>query len=217
VTTAFPGVTTRFILVRHGETEWNVEARVQGQRDSVLTAEGIAQVDAIARRIAEEPFDALVSSDLGRALDTARRISARSGRAIVSDPRLRERHFGIGEGMTYDEIGRAWPDAFARTREADADFAIPGGESRRAFHERVVAAFEALAREHAGRRVVVVTHGGVLATIHRHIHGIAIATPHKVPITNACYNVIACEAGCWRIEAWGDDAHLAVADPFEED
>jgi 2,3-bisphosphoglycerate-dependent phosphoglycerate mutase len=208
---------TRFIVVRHGETQWNVESRVQGQRDSALTIAGIAQAEAIALRLAGERFDVLVSSDLGRALETARRIAARCGHAIVREPRLRERRFGVGEGLTYDDIGREYPDAFSRTRETDPDFVIPGGESRRAFHERVTAAFEALEREHAGRSVAVVTHGGVLATLYRFIHGIAVATPHKVPITNASFNLVACDAGRWSVETWDDSAHLEAADPFEED
>ena len=208
---------TRFIVVRHGETHWNVAARIQGQGDSELTATGIAQAEAIAQRLATEPFDILISSDLGRALATARRIAERSGRPIVADARLRERHFGVSEGLTYDEIGRDYPDAFSRSRETDPDFAIPGGESRRAFHERVTGAFESIAREHAGRRVAVVTHGGVLATLYRFVHGIPVAVPHKVPITNATYNALTVSERRWAIECWDDASHLAATEPFEED
>lgn len=210
-------MTTRFIVVRHGETHWNVEARIQGQRDSELTAAGVAQAEAIAERLAAEPFDVLISSDLGRALATARRIAERCGRSIATDARLRERHFGVGQGRTYEEVGRDYPDAFARTRETDPDFAIPGGESRRVFHDRVTAAFEALAHAHSGRRVAVVTHGGVLAALYRFVHGIPVAMPHKVPITNATYNALAVSGGRWTIESWDDGAHLAATEPFDEE
>ncbi len=208
---------TRFIAIRHGETRWNVEARIQGHGDSPLTAAGIAQAEAIAERLAGEEFDLLVSSDLGRAADTARRIAGRCAIAIVTDPRLRERNFGVGEGMSYDEIGARYPGAFSRTREIDPDYTIPQGESRRAFHERVSAAFLDLARRHEGRRVTVVCHGGVLSSIYRVIHGIAIATPRKVAITNASYNAFAWHAGAWTLEAWDDTAHLPEAKPFEDD
>jgi probable phosphoglycerate mutase len=208
---------TRFIVVRHGETQWNVEARMQGHGDSPLTAAGIAQAEAIAQRLAGERIDVLVSSDLGRAAETARRIAACCGHRVVTDARLRERRFGAGEGLTYEEIRNQYLVAFSSARETDPDFAIPGGESRRAFHERVTGAFEALAREHAGRRVAVVTHGGVLATLYRFIHGLAAATPLTVPVTNASFNLVACDAGRWSVEAWGDSTHLEVADPFEED
>ncbi len=205
---------TRLILVRHGETEWNRESRIQGQTDSVLTAEGRAQAEAIGARLSGERIDAIVSSDLGRAMDTAAQIAIRCGRTVARDSRLGERCFGLGEGLTYDEAGARFPDAFSRLRESDPDFAIPGGESRRAFHERISRALDELAVEHAGKRVVVVTHGGVLATIYRRIHGIALSTPHKVPIVNAAFNELAFADGTWSVAAWDDTAHLAAAEPF---
>ncbi len=208
---------TRFIVVRHGETEFNVATRIQGHGDSPLTRLGIAQAEAIAERLADEPFDLLVSSDLGRALATARRIAARCGRDLIVDTRFRERSFGVGEGFTYEEIDRRYPDAFSRLRQSDPDYAIPGGESRRTFHERVTAAFADLARVHEGRRVAVVCHGGVLSTIYRFIHEIPVAAAHKVSITNASFNAIASSAGAWTIEAWDDIAHLPGADPLVDD
>jgi probable phosphoglycerate mutase len=205
---------TRFILVRHGETEWNREARIQGQRDSALTIQGRAQAVAIAERLATERFDAIVSSDLGRAMDTAARIAMRCGRSVTGDSRLRERCYGEGEGMTYEDAGIKYPEAFSRQFGAESEFAIPGGESRRQFQERVARAFDSLAGEHPGARLVVVTHGGVLASIYRRILGIALTTPHKVPIANAAFNEIAHEAGAWNVAAWDDTAHLAtVAEP----
>src|SRR5688500_14101412 len=181
---------TRFIVVRHGETAWNVAARIQGHRDSPLTANGIAQAEAIAARLAEERFDALVASDLGRAYQTAERIAQRTGHRVAADPRLRERNFGEAEGLTYAELDVRWPGAFSRVQEIDPDAAIPGGETRRQFHQRVQQAFEALAREHAGRRVAVVAHGGVLAALYRIIHDIPVARPHPIPIANASYNAM---------------------------
>jgi len=209
-------MTTRFIVVRHGQTHWNVVAIIQGQGDSDLTQEGIAQAEAIAERLALEPCDALISSDLGRAHETARRIAARNGKPIVLDRRLRERCFGVGEGMSYEEVDRAYPGAFARIRDVDPDFVIPGGESRRQFHERVRGAFEAMAREHPGKTVVVVTHGGVLATFYRHVHGIDLGVAHPIAIANASYNVLRHEAGRWAVETWSDSAHLGEDEPFEE-
>lgn len=207
---------TRFIVVRHGETQWNVESRVQGHRDSPLTAAGLAQAEAVAARLACEAFDVLVSSDLGRALQTAQAVARRCGREVLADPRLRERHFGEGEGMTYGELDYHWPDVFSRVRETDPDFVIPGGESRRQFHERVRGAFESLAREHEGARVAVVSHGGVLAALYRVIHGIPVGIPHRIPIANASYNAVSFEADAWSIEAWDDVDHLPKVVPFVE-
>jgi 2,3-bisphosphoglycerate-dependent phosphoglycerate mutase len=208
---------TRLILIRHGLTRWNVEARIQGQGDSPLTEEGIAQAEAIGRRLAAEPFDHLVSSDLGRAFHTARIIAKRAGRdEVATDTRLRERSFGKGEGMTYAEVDIAYPNAFARVRDVDPDFVIPGGESRRQFHDRVRAAFDDLARAHAGKAVVVVTHGGVLATFFRHIHAIPLEVAHPIAITNASYNVVRHDGRLWSVETWSDNSHLDGVEPFEE-
>ena len=203
-------------MVRHGETQWNVEARVQGQGNSPLTAAGLAQAEAIAERLAAEHFDVLVASDLGRAMQTAQAIARRCGRGILPDPRLRERDFGAGEGMSYEEIDRAWPDVFTRQRETDPDAAIPGGETRRQFHHRVQDAFAALAREHEGKRVAVVAHGGVLAALYRLIHDIPVGKPHAIAISNASYNAVAFEADAWAIEAWDEVDHLPGAVPFVE-
>ena len=207
---------TRVIVVRHGETEWNVAARIQGHRDSDLTAQGREQARAIAARLASERIDALVSSDLGRAADTARAIAQRCALEMTLDARLRERAFGAGEGMTYEECDRAYPGAFARIRNVDPDFVIPGGESRRQFHERVRGAFDSLAAAHAGRTLVIVTHGGVLATFFRHVHGIGLEVAHPIAITNASYNVLRFDSGRWSVVTWDDSAHLEGGESFEE-
>ncbi|MEP7068571.1 MAG: histidine phosphatase family protein [Usitatibacter sp.] len=208
---------TRFIVVRHGETRLNVATRIQGHGDSPLTQLGIAQAEAIAERMAGEKFDVLVSSDLGRAVDTARRIASRCAVPLATDARLRERCFGVGEGLTYDEIDTRYPDAFSRTSASDPDYVIPGGESRRAFHERVTAAFADLARTHEGRRVAVVSHGGVLSSVYRLIHAIPIAAAHRIKITNASFNAFASHGGAWTLEAWDDVAHLPGANPLVDD
>lgn len=207
---------TRFIVVRHGETEWNLESRIQGHSDSALTPAGLAQAEALARRLARESFDRLFSSDLGRARETARIIGARTGHAVWVDPRLRERAFGVAEGLTYGELDHQFPDAFSKVRETDPDFVIPGGESRRQHYERVGGAFESLSREHAGLRLAVVCHGGVLAALYRRIHALGIATPRPIPIPNASFNAIRFDGAAWTVEAWGDTDHLAVVPAFEE-
>lgn len=205
---------TRFIVVRHGETEWNLAARIQGHGDSPLTAMGLAQAEAVAQRLATEKFDRIVASDLARAHETAKRIAAVNGHAIGVDARLRERNFGAGEGLSYEEVDRLYPGAFSRVRATDPDYRIPGGESRREFHERVVAGVEAIARRHAGETVVLVTHGGVLSTLYRHIHDIALEKAHSIAITNASYNSLAFDGSRWSVEKWNCTLHLPGAEPL---
>lgn len=209
-------MSARLVVVRHGETHWNVAARIQGHGDSPLTPAGEAQAAAIGGRLAGERFDRLVSSDLGRALQTARAIAARTGHAVVTDARFRERNYGVAEGLTYGEIGERYPEIFSRVRDTDPDYAVPGGESRRQLFERVRDAFEALARAAEGERVAVVCHGGVLAALYRHVHGIPVGAAHAIPIPNASYNALAFEGGRWTVEAWADTAHLPAAAPFVE-
>lgn len=209
-------MSTRLVVVRHGETHWNVASRIQGHADSPLTAAGEAQAAAIAARLATERFDRLVSSDLGRALATARAIAGRTGHAVVADARLRERNYGVAEGLTYGEIGVHYPEVFSRVRDTDPDYVVPGGESRRQLFERVRDAFESLAREHDGLRVAVVCHGGVLAALYRHVRAIPVSAPQAIPIPNASYNALVFESGAWTVEAWADTAHLEATAPFVE-
>ena len=209
-------MTTRFVVLRHGETFWNLESRIQGHADSELTAAGVAQARALGERMRGEAFDLLVASDLGRALATARHIGRVTGHEVVPDPRLRERHFGECQGLTYGELDHQYPDLFSSVREVDPDFQVPGGESRRQFHDRVKAAFDALAREHEGRRLAVVSHGGVLAMLYRAIHGIPLGAPRPIPIRNASYNALAWDRGLWTVEAWGDTVHLPAGEAFTE-
>ena len=209
-------MSTRIVVVRHGETRWNLESRIQGHGDSPLTETGVAQAGAIAARLAGERFDRLVSSDLGRALATARAIAARTGHAIATDARFRERNYGVAEGLTYGEIGVHYPEIFSRVRDTDPDYVVPGGESRRQMYERVSGAFESLARAHDGERLVVVCHGGVLAMLYRHVQGIPVGAARPIPIPNASYNALAFDDGRWSVEAWADTAHLEATEPFVE-
>ena len=209
-------MSARLVVVRHGETHWNVAARIQGHGDSPLTPAGEAQAAAIAGRLAGERFDRLVSSDLGRALQTARAIAARTGHAVMTDARFRERNYGVAEGLTYAEIGERYPEIFSRVRDTDPDYVVPGGESRRQLFERVRDAFEALARAAEGARVAVVCHGGVLAALYRHVHGIPVGAAQAIPIPNASYNALVFDGGRWTVEAWADTAHLPATAPFVE-
>ncbi|MBL0141232.1 MAG: histidine phosphatase family protein [Betaproteobacteria bacterium] len=206
-------MSARLVVVRHGQTQWNLASRIQGHTDSPLTPAGESQAEAIAQRLAKEPIDRLISSDLGRAWRTAQSIAARTGHAIFPDSRLRERNYGVAEGLTYGEVGVHYPEVFSRVRDTDPDYVVPGGESRRQHFERVRDAFESLARESEGRRIAVVCHGGVLAALYRHVCGIPVGATQAIPIPNASYNALLFEAGRWKVEVWADTAHLDASGP----
>ncbi len=200
---------TELILIRHGETDWNRERRMQGQTDTPLSAVGRAQAAAVGERLAQHPFAALYSSDLSRAWDTAAAISHASGREIRREPALRERTFGIFEGLTYDEMAQRYPEAHARFATRDPDYAVPGGESPRQFFERSLTCLNAIVHAHAGACTVVVTHGLVLDTLHRAARNMSLEEKRDAPLLNASLNTFRHEGGAWLEVAWGDVAHLA--------
>ena len=203
---------TELILIRHGETAWNRERRMQGQTDTPLSDVGRAQAEAVGQRLAAHPFAALYSSDLSRAWDTAAAIARASGREIRREPALRERTFGLFEGLTYDEMSLRYPDEHARfsSRDADyADYAVPGAESPRRFFERSLACLENIAAAHAGESVVVVTHGLVLDTLHRAAHKLPLEAKREAPLLNASLNIFHRVPDAWIEVAWGDVEHLS--------
>jgi len=210
-------MSTQLILIRHGQTVWNSEHRMQGQRNSALSDLGRAQARAVARRLQRESFDYLYSSDLDRAVETARIIAAATGHALRIDARLRERCFGIFEGLTRDEMKVRHPAEYARFRERDPDYCMPGGESARAFHERCMGVMHEIVAAHAGRRVVVVAHGLLLVALYRAAHALELNEP-KTPLEliNASLNVFGYAEKRWSMLAWADQAHLSNITDFQE-
>jgi probable phosphoglycerate mutase len=205
-------IQTRFILVRHGETTWNLEGRRQGQSDSPLTARGLAQARAIADRLAAAPAraDALYSSDLPRAWRTAAEISAACGLPVLGDERLREKSFGVIEGLTQAEVAARHPQVAARLAEKSPDYLPPDGESLAAAQQRGIHALADLARRHAGGRVIVVSHGALLSLFLRHVLGLSLAAPRHFTLENGSLSFVAYQhaAAAWHITSFGEVSHL---------
>lgn len=152
---------TRLILIRHGETIWNRQKRYMGHSDVPLNETGVRQAEALAVRLASEPFEAIYSSDLQRARRTAEIIARDSGVAVRLDPRLRELSFGQWEGTTEDDLRSAHPQEYLAW-QTDPSFVPPGGESMDQLGERAYAALREIARNHLMGTVTVVAHGGSL-------------------------------------------------------
>jgi probable phosphoglycerate mutase len=162
---------TTILLVRHGETDWNANRRIQGQTNSSLNERGRAQARALADELAGEPIAAVYSSDLDRARETAEIIAARLDLPVVVDPALRERNFGSWEGRTVDELEERWPGAWARWRngnEGQGDV-----EDHLELAARVRDAIHRLAAAHPGERILVVAHGGAIRVILMDAAGLA--------------------------------------------
>lgn len=199
---------TRICLVRHGETEWNAARRIQGQIDIDLNPTGLRQAEAAGRWLKEAGIVALYSSDLKRAWATAQAIGAALGLIPNAVPEMRERRYGVFEGLTYDEAKANHPDGYAAFEGRNADYAFENGESLKAMFARVTGRLQAIAAAHPGQNVAVVLHGGVLDIINRFVRGNSLETPRDFLIPNAGLNWIAVDNGRWHLETWGETAHL---------
>lgn len=201
-------LSTELWVIRHGETVWNSQNRIQGHLHGELNLLGRRQADAVAERLAHESFDALYSSDLERAYRTAECINKKVRLGIESDDRLRERNLGIFQGMTPEQVAGQYPAENERFKSGDVDYVIPEGESKRQRHERVIAAADEIAGRHAGKRVIIVTHGGPLCDMLMHTMHVPLTEPRRFTIVNAAVNVFEVTAGNWRLMTWGDVSHL---------
>ncbi len=204
---------TALLLIRHGETAWNAEHRIQGHLDIPLSATGIRQAALLADRLAGETIDAVYSSELARAWLTAEPLAARAGLEIRAETRLRERSFGTFEGLTLDEIATRQPESFRNWRERDPAWAMEGGESGQVLIDRVLEALRDIVTRHQGKTVAVVTHGGVLDVAYRAARGLHWGAPREHQMLNAGINRLSAQAPplALSILDWGDVAHLEQA------
>jgi probable phosphoglycerate mutase len=199
---------TRFCIVRHGETDWNAEQRIQGQRDLPLNAEGIEQAHKLSHYFATRTLDAIYASDLIRAYDTALPIGQTQKLAVYPLPQLRERNYGRCEGMTRSEVAATYPEDARALHERRSDYVIPGGESLNQHRARILDCVTGLARLHSGQTLLLVTHGGVLDQIYREASGMPLEKPRDFPIPNAGINWMIVDDDAWRITRWAETAHL---------
>ena len=199
---------TTLCIVRHGETDWNIERRIQGHMDIALNATGLAQAEATARGIKGHEVAAIYSSDLTRAMQTALCLAPVASVAVQPEAGLRERHFGRMQGMNYDEMLAHDAGEAERFRQRDLYYDFGGGETLIAFADRIHATVERLASHHAGQTILLVTHGGVLDVIHRRAVGRDIASPRDFVVPNAALNWVDVDADGWRLLLWADKRHL---------
>jgi probable phosphoglycerate mutase len=208
--------TTQLIVLRHGETCWNAEQRIQGQLDTTLNETGRWQAERLGQALADAGVQALYSSDLQRARDTAAPLARLTGLPVLEDAQLRERHFGQWQGRTHADIRQRWPQEALAWHQREPDFGPPDGETLAAFHVRALAAYAAIARAHPGQRVAVFAHGGLLDSLYRAAAGVALQAPRSWLCANARINRVLYHADGYAgagftLVGWNDDAHLQAA------
>ena len=207
---------TRIIAIRHGETAWNVDTRIQGQLDIELNATGHWQARRVAQALADEPISAIYSSHLLRAWETARAIGGRAGLEPQACPDLRERGFGAFQGKTFVEIEAAWPEQALRWRRRDPDWVPEGGESLLQLRQRIVQTTFTLAQRHPGEQIVLVAHGGVMDVLYRVATGQDIQAARSWNLGNATINRLLWTPQGLTMVGWGDSRHLDHHEALDE-
>lgn len=199
---------TRILAIRHGETAWNRDTRIQGHLDIPLNGRGLWQASRLAQALRDEPLAAIYSSDLARARQTAQAVADAQGLSVVTNTGLRERHFGRFEGKTWAEIETGWPEQALAWRQRVPEFAPEGGENLLQLQARVVGTVLELARRHPGEQVVMVAHGGVMDVLYRAATGQHLQAPRTWALDNAAINRLLCTEAGLGLVGWADTGHL---------
>ena len=199
---------TQLILIRHGETLWNLEGREMGQLDSPLSELGKNQAKAIAKRLKNIPFSTLYSSDLGRAIETATFISKACNKKIIENTKLRERNMGIFQGCTKEERKEKYPIVWKEYKSIGFEYIIPDGESQRQRFERTVDVMNSLADKHPNETIVVISHGGILRGFFEYVLDLKPENENRFKRQNATFNCFIKERNKWSLKVWGDSSHL---------
>jgi broad specificity phosphatase PhoE len=198
---------TSVTVIRHGETEWNLAGRVQGQHNSDLTENGIQQAGLTADALKDEKFDVLYSSFLPRAVETAAIINKFHNLEHRKDNSVAERNFGIMEGLTLAEVQEKFPDVYSCYKQRDENYEIPDGESLISLYARVKDGMNRIVRENRGKRLLVVTHGGVLDCMVRMVFDYPLSGLRKFSLYNASINRFSVVNEVWFLEEWGNINH----------
>jgi probable phosphoglycerate mutase len=202
--------TTRFCLVRHGETDWNAERRLQGHTDIDLNPRGIAQAAQMAKAIKaiDLQFDVLYTSDLQRAAKTANAIETLFNTKAIVDRDLRERHLGVLQGVSTAEAPQFDAELWKSHLSRDINEELRGGESIAQFAQRIHQALEKIRLQHLGKTVLLVSHGGSLDMMYRLASKQALDAEKAVSVPNASLNWISHDGQSWRVDNWADTSHL---------
>lgn len=208
--------TTEVTLIRHGETEWNLSGRWQGHADSPLSERGVAQAEALGKRMKPGDFDFLYSSDLGRAMDTSRLLGSPSGWEAIPREDLRERDLGVLEGLTTEEMLEREPEVYHSFRNEGPGYVPPGGESFTQFCERCANAVEQISATHEGSKIGIVAHGGVLGAFFRYAMNIPLDAGRNFVLLNCSLNRFEKKENGWNLLSWGDVAHLGGMDSLDD-
>ena len=207
---------TKVTMIRHGETNWNVAMRLQGKKDSDLTLKGIQQAELVAKALSHRTFDIFISSDQGRAIKTAEIINKYHSLDLILNKNLRERNFGIMEGLTREEIGKKYPEVHEGYMKRKSEYQVPDGESLIQLYSRVTGELKKIVGSYNGSKILIVTHGGVLDCIMRMVFSYSLDISRNFSIYNTAINTFSVEDGIWNLDEWGNIDHLSDISSMDE-
>lgn len=207
---------TRILAVRHGETAWNRDTRIQGHTDIELNPHGRWQASRLAQALRDETIAAVYASDLARARETAQPVAQLHGAPVQTHAGLRERCFGPLEGLTWAELETLYPAEATAWRQRLPEFAPPGGESLLQLQARVLATVGELARSHPDQQVLMVVHGGVLDILYRAATRLGLQAPRSWSMTNAAINRLLWTPEGLSLVGWADSGHLQDGGTLDE-
>ena len=198
---------TEIILIRHGETEWNSQQRMQGHSNSDLSSVGQAQIQALGQWMKNVPYDHIYSSDSLRAKQTAEAITQFSGHELKVDLRLREKNLGVFEGLTSEEASERHPEVFRLFKTAGSKYVIDEGESTQQLLDRALEIVDEILVKHSEERVLLVTHGGFVRVLMKHTLGLSLDSPTCFFIKNTGVFSLEWEDK-WMVSQMGGVSHL---------
>lgn len=204
----------RLFLVRHGQTDWNLEERWQGNIDVPLNAEGVNQAHAVAARFKREAVSAVYSSDLARAKATADIIAAQHSLTAIGDPRWRELNLGVFQGLTWHDIKGRYPNEVEMMQRDYMGYVMPKGESRLSMQNRTYESLQAIVTAAAdGSNTVIVSHGGTIRVILLRLF--KEQQIEKRSISNTSVTTIDTDGQDWHLIKFADTSHLIAAKDHE--
>jgi len=196
------------ILVRHGQTDWNVNGRYMGWMDEALNEEGLRQAERVAQRLDQWPISMVYSSPLMRAVRTAEIVARPHSVAVQTIEELGEMRLGGWEGMFAGEIAAKYPELWQTWRTSPGDFRMPGGESLGEVRERAVRAFGRIVDESGGKTVLAVTHDAVVRVLVTYCLGVSADIYRRLEVGNASITVMERDGGKLRLRVLNDTGHL---------
>ncbi len=198
----------KIYLIRHGETTWNREKRLQGHLDIGLNDRGYWQADRLGEYLASRSIAAVISSDLSRAVDTAKAVARHHDVTLQYDQRLRERHYGLMQGLSHEEIAEQHPRNHLAWKNREIHFQPASGESLQQFYDRVIESAIFWARQYQNQDIAMVAHGGVLDCLNRAATGKTLEVARDFEILNASLNTLNFSDDSFELIEWGNVSFL---------